>query len=249
MVTRDEILTKAVNDCMRELYSYSQPKVEWDDFKKQCEDYSERYREWEKLDKQSRTKPIEYCGPKPYEFYYLPQEFMRRICDAYVSAYKIDSQKELTDTVEVLKNYFKEPIVDKYIDEYTDENGNWHPGYRSYDHPTNLKQRIEGLLRAKCALNSEQGEALSEDICQIVDKFFDMATEFFNWNRDLNSFNLSVYMGVSPCSNKKTVIENWKKYRGVDITIDESLYKDEYDDEYFDDCDEVCDEKEESKED
>ena len=32
-----------------------------------------------------------------------------------------------------------------------------------------------------------------------------MAGNFYNWNRDLNSFNVSVYMGPSPNSYKEAV--------------------------------------------
>ena len=51
-----------------------------------------------------------------------------------------------------------------------------------------------------------------------------MAGEFYTWNHDLNSFNTTVYLGPSPCSNKERVIENWKIYRNEDITIDDSVY-------------------------
>ena len=66
---------------------------------------------------------------------------------------------------------------------------------------------------------------------KLQDKFFeflDMAGNFYNWNGDLNSFNTSVYLGVSPNSNKKAVIENWKKYRNIDIEIDEEQIKKNY---------------------
>ena len=63
------------------------------------------------------------------------------------------------------------------------------------------------------------------------DKFFeflDMAGNFYNWNRNLNTFNMSVYLGPSPNCNKDGVIENWKKYRGVDIEIDEKQINKEF---------------------
>ena len=47
-------------------------------------------------------------------------------------------------------------------------------------------------------------------------------------NQLLNSFNVSVYLGASPNSNKKAVIENWKKYRNQDIEIDEEQIKKDY---------------------
>ena len=65
----------------------------------------------------------------------------------------------------------------------------------------------------------------------LQDKFFeflDMAGKFFRWDRDLNSFKMSVYLGPSPNSNKKAVIENWKKYRNKDIEINEERIIKEY---------------------
>ena len=73
-------------------------------------------------------------------------------------------------------------------------------------------------------------------------EFLDMAGNFFNWNREINSFGMSVYLGPSPNSNKDAVIKNWKKYRNTDIEIDEDAIKREY---YGEDYDEYFDEEEE----
>ena len=157
---------------------------------------------------------------------------MKDICDSYVHAYKMDNQQELLDTIETLKNYCKEPIVDKYIDDWTDETGFHHPGYRSYDHPDNLKKEIEKYLREKFTFISyeplKEIESHSDELQNKFFEFLDMAGKFFNWNRELNSFNVSVYLGASPNSNKKAVIENWKKYRNQDIEIDEEQIKKDY---------------------
>ena len=58
-------------------------------------------------------------------------------------------------------------------------------------------------------------------------KFLDMAGNFYEFNRYLNGFNMHVYLGGTPSSNKESVIENWKKYRNIDIEIDESKYNEE----------------------
>ena len=223
MLTRSDILSKAVDDCMKELYSYVQPHVEWEDFVGQNKMYSNKYLLWEKtkdLDPNYIGKSLVECiGPRPYEFYYLPKDILKDIVDNYVYAYKIDNQQELLDTIETLKNYCKEPIVDKYIDDWTDETGFHHPGYRDYDHPDNLEKEINKIID-------------DEDISQLIqNKFFeflDMAGKFYNWNRDLNTFNCSVYLGPSPNSNKEAVIENWKEYRNQDIEIDEEQIKKDY---------------------
>ena len=31
-MTRNEVLGQAVDQCMKELYSYAQPSIDWDDF-------------------------------------------------------------------------------------------------------------------------------------------------------------------------------------------------------------------------
>lgn len=231
MINRDNVLSKAVNDCFEELYTLVVPKITWEEFKEECKIYSEKYKKWEserkinpELDKKSKTECI---GPAPYEFYFLPREIMKDICDSYVHAYKMDNQQELLDTIETLKNYCKEPIVDKYIDDWTDETGFHHPGYRSYDHPDNLEKEIFKIIDDNIPLYQPPIKLVSE----LRDKFFeflDMAGNFFNWNRDLNSFNTSVYFGPSPNSNKEAVIENWKKYRNQDIEIDEEQIKKDY---------------------
>ena len=228
MVTRREILSKAADDCMKEIYSYAQPSVEWEDFVQQNKDYSKKYNEWECLKKDERPNIHDYCGPRPYEFYYIPKNLMKEIVDSYISAYKIDEHNNLVEIIKILKDYCEKPIVDKYIEDYTDEYGNHHPGYRGYDHPKSIKEAISEELN----INNN----LAEDAWNKVKEYLDMAEEFFNWNSELNSFNMTVYLGQSPNSNKDAVIENWKKYKGVDIVIDENKYKEE-DDEWFNDED------------
>ena len=231
MIDRDDVLGKAADDCLEELYTLVVPKVTWEEFKNECKIYSDKYKKWEferktnpELNKKSKTECI---GPAPYEFYFLPKEIMKDICDSYIHTYKIDNQQQLLDTIEILKQYCKEPIVDKYIDDYTDEYGNHHPGYRGYGRPDNLEKEIFKVIDSNIPLYQPSKKLVSE----LQDKFFeflDMAGNFFNWNRDLNSFNVSVYLGPSPNSNKEAVIENWKKYKNKDIEIDEEQMKKDY---------------------
>lgn len=230
-MTRKKVLANAIDNCRKELYSLAQPKVSWEEFIEENKIYNKKYKEWEENRENHpewEGKSIVECiGPRPYEFYYLPRNVMKEICDSYVSAYKMDGQQELLDTIEVLKNYCEEPIVDKYIEDYTDEYGNHHPGYRSYDHPDNLEKEIEKILGDVAIDNTYYQHA-------ILNKFFeflDMAGEFFCWNKDLAAFNMSVYLGSSPNSNKEAVIKNWKEYKDKEIEIDDYIYK-EPDDEY-----------------
>jgi hypothetical protein len=223
MMTRRDVLSNAVTECLKELYSWVTPKIDWDEFIKENKIYNEKYKKWESL--KDKTPILEYCGPKPYEFYYLPAEIFNDIKESYVYAYKLNGQKELLDIIEILKNYCKEPIVDKYI-----EGENGFPGHRGYDHPDNLEKELQTKLREKAGFSvTNTGiENLSKELQDKFFEFLDMAGNFFNWNRDLNSFYMSVCLGASPNSNKQAVIDNWKKYRKQDIKIDEEQIKKEY---------------------
>ena len=219
MISRNDVLSKAVDDCLEELYTLVVPKITWEKFKEECKIYSEKYKKWEserkinsELDKKSR---IECIGPAPYEFYFIPREITKDVCDSYVHAYKIDNQQELLDTIETLKNYCKEPIVDKYIDDWEDEHGH-HPGYRSYDYPDNLEKEIKKILGDI----AEDNEYYQDELQNKFFEFLDMAGDFYSWNSEINAFNTEIYLGPSPHSAREKVIENWKKYRNTDIEID-----------------------------
>jgi len=231
-MNRNDLLSEAVDRCFKELYQHVVPKVEWSDFLTQNKEYSKRYKEWEKSGKEKSK--LESIGPAPYEFYYLPKEICKDIIDSYVDAYKMDNQQNLLDIIGILKNYCKEPIIDKWIERNENE-----PGYRGYEHPDNLEKEINTYLDLKFPLMDPERAENAEDFenklntaaKEIQDKFFeflDMAGNFFNWNRELNSFNMSVYLGPSPYSNKERVIENWNHYRNKDIKIDEEQIKKEY---------------------
>lgn len=221
-MTRRDVLSNAIENCLKELYSWATPKIEWKDFVEENKIYSKKYREWELITEDKilgNPSLLEYCGPKPYEFYYLPKEIYTDIMNSYIYAYKLDSQKELLDTIEILKNYCKEPIIDKYIE---GENGS--PGYRGYEHPDNLEKEITKILGPE----AEDNPYHVHKICDKFFEFLDMAGNFFNWNSELNSFYMSAGLGPSPNSNKQAVIDNWKKYRNQDIEINEEQIKKDY---------------------
>lgn len=219
MITRSDVLEKASIDCLKELYSKVQPAVDWDDFLQQNKDYSEKYRQWEEKRRKGEDVGIqEFCGPRPYEFYYLPKDVMKEIADSYVRAYNIDAQQELLDIIDILKNYCESPIVDAWI---TESDGQKR---RGYSHPDPLKEDIATLLRGYVEQDDFDAITVANEIVENFYEFLDMAGQFYSWNRDLNAFNTTVYLGPSPCSNKETVIKNWKQYRNKDIKIDESVY-------------------------
>lgn len=222
-MTKDNVINDAIEKCLKELYTLAVPSITWEEFEKECIEYSEKYKKWEserKENKELENKSRKECiGPAPYEFYYLPSEIIKDICNSYIYAYELDRHQNLLDIIEILKNYCKDPVVDKYVNDWTDETGFHHPGYRGYDHPDNLEKELEKILH-----NTSTVRLIQEKFFE----FLDMAGKFYNWNRDLNTFNCSVYLGPSPNSNKEAVIENWKKYRNQDIEIDEEQIKKDY---------------------
>ena len=243
-ITKNDVIGKAVDNCMKVLYSLAQPHIEWDEFVKENKIYSDKYKVWERyyhLSKKEslseeelkefstypaswKDKSIDDCiGPAPYKFYYLPRDVFKEVVDSFVYAYELDHHQQLLDTIHILKDYCNKPIVDKYIEREGDQ-----PGYRGYDHPACLKARIGKFLEEHYDLYDP--EYNSEDSQEILDMFFeflDMAGNFYDWNGDLNTFNFNVYLGASPYSNKQGVIDNWKKYRNQTIKIDDSEYDNE----------------------
>lgn len=217
MKSREQLLCEAAEDCLKDFYKYSIPRISWEDFLEENKVYNEKYKEWEELE--DRPKIKEFCGPKPYEFYYLPREILKDIVDNYINTYKLDHQQELLDIIKILKDYCKNPIIDKYI-----KGKDGSPGYKGYDHPDNLEKEIVKILGDV----AEDNEYYQHKLLNKFFEFLDMAGEFFNWNRELNSFNMTVYLGASPNSNKQAVIDNWKQYRNKDIEINEEQIKKEY---------------------
>ena len=224
-MNKNDVLTEAIDKCLKELYSYAQPAISWEDFVEENKIYSKKYKKWESekdSNPEFKDKSITECiGPCPFKFYYLPREIIKEICDSYVYAYRLDQKQEFLDTISILKDYCRSPIVDKYI-----EPTETRLGYRSYDHPDNLEKEIQKLIQEYDG--SDVSKEISEKCCNKFFEFLDMAGDFYNWDRDLNSFNMSVYLGPSPNSNKQAVIDNWKEYRNKDIEINEEQIKKDF---------------------
>lgn len=187
MLTRNQVLAEASEKCLQAIYEHVLPQVTWEEFVKENKEWKEG-------------------TPRPYEFYYLPQEVLKDIVEEYQHAYRIGS--EFAGNLDLLEDYFKRPTRDKYI-----EGTNEKPGYRSYEHFAALP------------------DVIGQDHYDKVAEYIEEAKKYYNRDWELNSFNMTVYLGPSPNSNKQAVIDNWKKYRGKDIEIDDS-YWNEDEDEY-----------------
>ena len=219
MITRHDVLADAVDKCIRELYSYAQPSVNYFEFIEENKKYLKKEAEYYSLPKENRPNYRDYMGPRPYEFYYLPENIFRDIADSYISAYQFDEKQDFLNNIETLKNYCIDPIVDKWIEGELREDGTRWPGHRGYEHPDNLLKELESIV---------DDPGLAEKIQNKFFEFLDMAGNFFDWNRYLNGFNTNVYLGGTPTSNKESVIENWKKYKNIDIEIDDDKINRDY---------------------
>lgn len=164
------------------------------------EDFIEENKKYLEKEKEFEKKNEKYLEPKPYEFYYLPSEILEDITNSYIYAYKLDAHQDLLDIIECIKNYCNTPLEDKQ---------------------PKLEEELTEIVP-----DSILGK--SNIVLSIKNKFFeflDKIGRFYKWNSELQAFNMSIYLGVIPSSNKESVIENWKKYRNIDIKIDESKYK------------------------
>ena len=68
MITRRDVLIEAINKCMKEIYSYVQPKVTWEEFIEENKKFLEKEKEYYSIPEDKRPSYQEYMGPKPYEF-------------------------------------------------------------------------------------------------------------------------------------------------------------------------------------
>lgn len=185
--SREDVLLEAVDNCLDTMYRASYPPITLKELKEEAKKIDIRDRDDAKL----------------FERHYLPEKVHTAILEDFADAYQVKSS--LPNIIEILKDYFKHPIVDKWI-----EGKNEHePGHRGYENP----------------------EPMPEEHRVVAEKYMDMANNFFSWNRDATTLYFNV-CNVSPCSNRETV-EKWYHENGQpDFKIPEDDYwVDGWDDE------------------
>ena len=205
MLDRNEILEKAYTECMAEMYAKAQPPA---DYYQLLEDA--------KNGKIGKDECI-------YERHYLSQKEFNHIRQKYIDAYNM--REKWHSNVETVEQYLSEGgSKDKYIESHTDENGHYHPGYRSYEKVAPIKNQIEQVIKnSEFYTGSEMDEAVEElvkGITATVMSTIHDCKEFYRFDREENQFSASVALGPSPTSCADTVIEYWKS-QGVDIEIKE----------------------------
>ena len=201
MLTRKEVLERAVRDCFTEMYEKAQPSISWDQIIREFKDGQR--------DKDERV----------YEQHYLSQEEFTYIVDKYMEAYNI--KPHWKEDVEVIEDYLnKGGHKDKYIPKKKDPDGFVHPGYRSYEEVPPIKELILKELY-KWIDNDNQCNGAAEAITNLVMNTIKECKDYYRFDSEEASFRYTTALGASPTSNPETVKKFWKEKTGEDIKIEE----------------------------
>lgn len=200
MLDRHEIMKKAIHDCFVELYAKAQPMADYDNI-------VEEYRSG-KLTKDDRV----------YERHYISHDEYNYIVNKYIDAYNLAPQWK--SNVELLEKYLVDGgLKDKYIPEHTDENGNYHPGYRGYENVSPLKDYIKNIIKDMPGDNSSLIEEYSNKMNDKVFELIETCKNFYRFDREEEQFRIAIGLGASPSTDAKSVKKWWKDNYDVDIEI------------------------------
>lgn len=190
---RREMLSRAVTDCMREMYAKAQPSIDYDEL-------VEKVKSGEITD--TNENPV-------YNRHYLSMQEFDYIREKWAEAYGL--KPTWKPNIELLEDYLKNGgTKDKYIPDRMDKTGFVHPSYRSYE---KVKPLIEQL-------SQEIGEESAQKAHRIVMDTIEECKDFYKFDQEYSDFCCSVALGASPTSNPNTVIKYWAE-RGITIEIEE----------------------------
>lgn len=210
MLDRDVIMSRAIDECLTEMYAKSQPSG---DLKQIIADV-----------KAGKITD----GPRDHVFdrYYLSQAEFQYILDKYANAYGF--KEHWKPDIELLESYLTEGgLKDIWVPEEMTKDGWKKPGYRSAEKVPSLLKQLQTLLE-----NNELAEKVNDLVLENVRN----CKNFYGFDREASQFSCAVALGASPTSNANTVKEYWAK-QGVDVEIKERnpllLWEmDEYGDEF-----------------
>lgn len=199
MKERDDVLAQAIKECYTEMFAKAQPMADY-------ENLLEEYRTG-KIGKDDRI----------YERHYLSQEEYIYIINKYLEMYNIKSVWR--DYVETVEEYLKlGGTKDKFIKPYTDENGNYHTGCRSYEKVPPLKEHLSEIINKYF---KDTDNACTDEVTNKVFELISTCKYFYNYNSDEMKFRNEMAFGASPTCNKETVKKWWKDNYNVDIEIED----------------------------
>lgn len=205
MENRRDMISKAVIDCLDEMYRNSQPSITW-----------------EEVESEAKMNPEK----RIWEEHYLSAEQFERIQDKYLNMYRIGD--EFKADVGIVEEYLsKGGTKDKYIEAHTDEYG-YHPGYRGYEKVKPIKEQIENILNDELASGEVSPfvkAAIRDKIVESIMNTIKYCKEFYCFNREEIGFRFNV-SNYSPNSNIEAVR---KIYKDTDIVINEVTLDEDYD--------------------
>lgn len=194
MIDRDIIISRAIDECVEEMFLKAQPSVS-------LKELVEKVKSGEIED--SRENPI-------YTRHYLSQKEFEYIKNKYAEAY--DLKPHWTEHIKLLEEYLmKGGHKDFYVPETMEEDGSIHPGYRSYKEVKSLKEQLKTIII---------DDKKVDEVVNLVMSNIKDCKEYYRFDRDYQQFAFSVCLGCSPTSNKETVEKYWES-QGTSITIEE----------------------------
>lgn len=201
---RRDMIEKAVIDCLDEMYRKSQPSITW-----------------EEVETEAKVNP----DKRIWQEHYLSSKKFEEIQDKYMDMYRIGN--EWDSNISLVEEYLtKGGTKDKYIESHTDEDGHYHPGYRSYEKVEPIANQIEAILLEQLEPGSRT-ESLKKNIVNAVMNTIGYCKEFYCFNREEIGFRFNV-SNYSPNSNIEAVREI---YAGTDVVINDDVENNEWDEE------------------
>lgn len=176
--SRSVVLLEAYHECLRIMYKYAQPSIDFDAYCKKLVETDT---------KEDKMNPL-------YRRHYLSSYNSKIIRKAIASKYNIypywrEYSKHLINALK------KGDYVNTYIEREDDS-----PGYKSFEKKPPLSELI--------------GEEKATLVIDLLQQYAD----YFRFDWEDQSFNMSVALGPSPNTNKEDVIKYWKS-KGKDIEI------------------------------
>jgi hypothetical protein len=141
---------------------------------------------------------------KVYEYHYLSSAEINYIVNKYVDIYAIDTQ--WIDHTGLIFKYLKEGGIRVTYQDNKKEYVNQDP----------LKDVVKQVLINHDVLDTE----LLDDLVNSVFNIISNCKSFYKLDKEVQTFKNTIYLGVSPCSNKESVIQYWLN-KGVNITIED----------------------------
>lgn len=198
---REQVIHKAYDECMVELYKKAQPSADFHEYVR-------------KIKAKEITKDDQVENPI-YTRHYLSEEETQYIIKKYCDAYRLNN--EFDDACDLLINDAQHPyMIDKFVESYTDDNGDFHPGCRDYEEIPPISKQINNEL--KKYFGEDINNDVSTAIEQIFINFINSRKNFYHFDCEAERFKASLVLGPSPTSNKEMVMEYWEK-QGQPIEI------------------------------